>query len=156
MPLAKAGKAFAALKLSQKTCLLSKRIGFFGLKNDRFLQNIRARYFNRTRLDEDPNRFCFFVALRRKSPAAGRINIIEYQSFQCQAEIFIRRGKRESGANPERSGHCKRGDGLQCHCAMHEKAQPMSMIREPGNLLKTLCIASGESDLPCGSFWILL
>ena len=96
-------------------------------------------------MDEDPNLFCFFVSPCRISPAAGRENpTIEYQSFQCQAE-FHRRGKRESGVNPERSGHCKRGDGLQSHCAMHEKAQPMSMIREPGNLLKNLCIASGES-----------
>ena len=71
------------------------------------------------------------------SPAvpANRLKI-EYLSFQCQTEIF-RRGKRESGANPERSGHCERGDGCKTSlCISHEKAQPRSMIRESGNLLK--------------------
>ena len=56
--------------------------------------------------------------------------------FQCQP-IISRRGKRESGANPERSGHCERGDGCKMSlCVSHEKAQPRSMIRESGNLLK--------------------
>ena len=127
-------------------------------------------------MDEDPNLFCFFVFLPHvqcqhdalhiprspegeqhcagtaHSPAvpAHRTFKIEYLSFQCQTEIF-RRGKRESGANPERSGHCERGDGCKMSlCISHEKAQPRSMIRKSGNLLKYLCIASEESDLPCG------
>lgn len=33
--------------------------------------------------------------------------------------------KRESGASPERSGHCKRGERLHMPlCKRHEKAQP--------------------------------
>ena len=66
----------------------------------------------------------------------GREDKIEYLSFQCQSAT-CRRGKRESGANPERSGHCKRGDGCKMSlCLLHEKAQPRSMIRKSGNLLK--------------------
>jgi len=38
MPLVKTGKVFAALKLSQKTCLQAY-IRFFGLKDDMFLLN---------------------------------------------------------------------------------------------------------------------
>ena len=145
MPLAKAGKAFAALKLSQKTCLLSV-YRILRTKEWYDPSNI-GLIFEQDMIGRRSQSVLFFVSPCRKSPAAGRENpTIEYQSFQCQAE-FHRRGKRESGENPGRSGHCKRGDGLQCHCAMHEKAQPRSMIREPGNLLKILCIASGESVL---------
>ena len=46
-------------------------IGFFGLKNDMFLQITRARCFGRTRLDEDPNLFCFFVACPPQIPRGG-------------------------------------------------------------------------------------
>ena len=113
-------------------------------------------------MDEDPNLFCFFVFLPHvqcqhdalhiprspegeqhcagtaHSPAvpANRTFKTEYLSFQCQP-IICRRGKRESGANPERSGHCERGDGCKMSlCISHEKAQPRSMIRKSGNLLK--------------------
>ena len=113
-------------------------------------------------MDEDPNLFCFLFfflmysasMMRCKSPCspegeqhcagtahspavpANRTFKTEYLSFQCQP-IICRRGKRESGANPERSGHCERGDGCKMSlCVSHEKAQPRSMIRESGNLLK--------------------
>lgn len=43
-------------------------------------------------------------------------------------------GKRESGARPERSGHCERGERLQGPlCQRHEKAQPIDhpQVRKP-------------------------
>ena len=43
-------------------------------------------------------------------------------------------GKRESGARPERSGHCERGERLQGPlCQRHEKAQPIDnpRVRKP-------------------------
>ena len=42
--------------------------------------------------------------------------------------------KRESGENPERSGHCNGGANLTVHCTRYEKER-QAMIPEPGNLL---------------------
>ena len=45
------------------------------------------------------------------------INLTEYMRFQCPVSSMLfgqlYGGKRESGASPERSGHCKRGERLQ-------------------------------------------
>ena len=43
-------------------------------------------------------------------------------------------GKRESGANPERSGHCKRGAGRRRHCGDTRRRGPAES-RKSGNLL---------------------
>ena len=42
--------------------------------------------------------------------------------------------KRESGANPERSGHCKRGAGRRRHCGDTRRRGPAES-RKSGNLL---------------------
>lgn len=44
---------------------------------------------------------------------------------------------RESGVNPERSGHCKQRVFPHCHCAccMHEKGGN-ALLCKPGDLLK--------------------
>ena len=43
--------------------------------------------------------------------------------------------KRESGANPERSGHCMKGIGAICHCSKCCEKAAQVMIFESGNLL---------------------
>ena len=58
-------------------------------------------------------------------------------------------GKRESGARPERSGHCERGEQLQSPlCQRHEKAQPIDnpRVRKPAETIR--CTASEESRSP--------
>ena len=58
-------------------------------------------------------------------------------------------GKRESGARPERSGHCERGERLQGPlCQRHEKAQPIDnpRVRKPAETIR--CTASEESGSP--------
>lgn len=113
-------------------------------------------------MDEDPNLFCFFVflphvqcqhdALLIPLQPGRRTTLCRDCTQSCgpcksgfQNRIFgfsvpvgnCRRVKRESGASPERSGHCERGDGCKTSlCVSHEKAQPRSMIRKSGNLLK--------------------
>ena len=59
-------------------------------------------------------------------------------------------GKRESGASPERSGHCKRGERLHTSIvrASHEKARPIRdpQVRKPAETIR--CMASDESWPP--------
>ena len=58
-------------------------------------------------------------------------------------------GKRESGARPERSGHCERGERLQSPlCQRHEKAQPIDnpRVRKPAETIR--CTASEVSRSP--------
>ena len=72
---------------------------------------------------------------------------------QCQTGSMPvgqrRLGKRESGARPERSGHCERGEQLQSPlCQRHEKAQPIDhpQVRKPAETIR--CTASEESRSP--------
>ena len=69
------------------------------------------------------------------------LSTIEDMSFQCLVGSMpfgqLYGGKRESGASPERSGHCKRGERLQCHCAHeYEKVQPDNdpQVRKPAEI----------------------
>ena len=66
-------------------------------------------------------------------------------------------GKRESGARPERSGHCERGERLQGPlCQRHEKAQPIAdpRVRKPAETIR--CTASEESESPQSQKWLCL
>ena len=84
-------------------------------------------------------KLCYNIEGMRRRPAAA----VPLRSPQFHTEPFFSacgpcpQGKRESGASPERSGHCKRGDPPQnplCHG--HEKERHASTIRKSGNLLK--------------------
>ena len=74
---------------------------------------------------------------------------ISHMFFQCpQGEDL--RGNRESGASPERSGHCERGDRPQLSIVpRHEKERPASAIRKSGNLLKKSAHSFRRKRLAC-------
>ena len=89
------------------------------------------------------------------------MSLIEYERFQCPAGSMpcgqLCRGKRESGASPGRSGHCKRGEDCVCHCAdMHEKAQSADdpQVRKPAE--NDWRIASGKVWCPTRACMVLL
>ena len=67
--------------------------------------------------------------------------------FNAGGQLCV--GKRESGASPERSGHCERGERLQRSIARkREKARLVDdpQARKPAEKIR--CTASEESSLP--------
>ena len=95
----------------------------------------------------------FRSGLTSSSKSATLYAKLNNRDTQCQAgSMSVGQrclGKRESGARPERSGHCERGERLQGPlCQRHEKAQPIAdpRVRKPAETIR--CTASEESGSP--------
>lgn len=95
----------------------------------------------------------FRSGLTSSSKSATLYAKLNNRDTQCQAgSMSVGQrclGKRESGARPERSGHCERGERLHSPlCQRHEKAQPIEnpRVRKPAETIR--CTASEESGSP--------
>ena len=97
---------------------------------------IQGWYFGRTRLDEDPNLFCFLLPVRRKSPAAEGMVKLNIWVFSAHGNTICGlKGNQVQILNDPVTVSGEAGCKTSL-CEMHEKAQPGPKIRKSGSLLR--------------------
>jgi len=97
---------------------------------------IQGWYFSRTRLDEDPNLFCFFLACPPQIPRGGGLGKLNIWVFSAHGNTICGlKGNQVQILNDPVTVSGEAGCKTSL-CETHEKAQPTPKIRKSGSLLR--------------------
>ena len=136
MPLVKTGKAFAALKLSQKTCLLSNVSDSSGSRMIGSFKISGLDIWTGHDWTKIPICSVFLLPVRRKSPAAEGMVKLNIWVFSAHGNTICGlKGNQVQILNDPVTVSGETGCSMSL-CETHEKAQPMPKIRKSGSLLK--------------------